>query len=270
MADIHPTAIVDPGAQLGADVSIGPYCIVGPNVTIEAGCRLVSHVVLDGHTTIGAETRIHPFATIGQPPQHLRYKGEPSTITIGPRCWIREHVTIHPGTEGGRMATTVGADCLLMVGIHIAHDCQVGNGVVMANNATLGGHVVVGDYAFLGGLCAIHQFVRLGQYAMIGGLSGVENDVIPYGLVMGNRAHLTGLNNVGMKRRGVTRDEIRQMRIAYRTLFEGEGPFADRLNEVSEVFAELPRIMEIVDFIRAKSHRDICHPAARAMPDRHG
>jgi UDP-N-acetylglucosamine acyltransferase len=262
VAEIHPTAIIDRKAEIASDVEIGPYCIVGPNVKLEAGCRLVAHVVLDGHTTVGEGTRIHPFACIGQPPQHLRYKGEPSTITIGPRSWIREHVTIHPGTEGGRMATTVGAECLLMASIHIAHDCIVGNGVVMANNATLGGHVTVGDYAFLGGLCAVHQFVRIGQYAMLGGLSGVENDVIPYGLVIGNRAHLSGLNNVGMKRRGVSRDEIRQMRNAYRTLFEGEGAFADRLNEVAEVFADQPRVMELVDFISKTSSRDLCHPRA--------
>lgn len=260
MSSIHPTAIVDGKAEIGADVEIGPFCIIGPNVRLEQGCRLVAHVVIDGHTTVGEGTRIHPFACIGQPPQHLRYKGEPSTITIGPRCWIREYVTIHPGTEGGRMATVVGAECLLMASIHIAHDCIVGNGVVMANNATLGGHVTVGDYAFLGGLCAVHQFVRIGQYAMLGGLSGVENDVIPYGLVMGNRAHLAGLNNVGMKRRGVSREEIRQMRNAYRTLFEGEGAFADRLNEVAEVFADQPRVMEVVEFVKRSSARDLCHP----------
>jgi UDP-N-acetylglucosamine acyltransferase len=258
--DIHPTALVDRNAEVGNDVQIGPYCVVGPNVRIEAGCKLVAHVVVDGHTTLGEGVRIHPFACIGQPPQHLRYKGEPSTITIGARNWVREHVTIHPGTEGGRMATTVGADCLLMASIHIAHDCIVGNGVVMANNATLGGHVTVGDYAFLGGLCAVHQYVRIGQYAMLGGLSGVENDVIPYGLVIGNRAHLAGLNNVGMKRRGVSREEIRQMRNAYRTLFEGEGAFADRLNEVSEVFADQPRVMDVVEFIQKSSSRDLCHP----------
>lgn len=260
MASIHPTAIVEEGARIAPDVTIGPFCIVGPHVELGPGCRLDSHVVITGRTKLGAGCRVCPFAVIGLEPQHLRYEGEPSTIVIGAHTTIREHVTIHPGTKGGRMATVVGERCLLMAASHVAHDCIVGSGVIMANNATLGGHVTVGDNAFLGGLCAVHQFVRIGQYAMVAGLAGVTEDVIPYGFVIGAPAHLAGLNNVGMKRRDVSREEIRQMRNAYRSLFEGEGAFADRLIEVAEVFADQPRVMEVVDFIKSRSFRDICQP----------
>ncbi|MEZ5825010.1 MAG: acyl-ACP--UDP-N-acetylglucosamine O-acyltransferase [Geminicoccaceae bacterium] len=260
MASIHPTAIIDGRADIGSDVTIGPYCVIGGDVCIADGCELLSHVVVDGHTRIGERCRIHSFAVVGQTPQDMKYAGEASELIVGARTVIREHATLHPGTECGGMVTRVGHDCLLMATTHVAHDCEVGNHVVMANNATLGGHVRVGDHAVLGGLSAVHQHVRIGPHAMIGGMSGVERDVIPYGSVMGNRAHLSGLNTVGMKRRGVGHDEILVMRQAYRMLFESEGTFADRLAEVAELFADSERVTEIVRFIREATQRSICTP----------
>src|ERR1700674_1617899 len=187
MAKIHPTAIVAPGASLADDVVTGPYCVVGDHVVLGAAVRLAAHVVIDGRTTIGEATRIFPFASIGQEPQDLKYQGEESSLVIGRNNTIREYVTINPGTAGGGMVTRVGDDCLLMIGVHIAHDCQIADHVIMANNATLAGHVVVAEYARLGGLCAVHQFVRIGRHAMIGGMSGVEGDVISFAQAIGNR-----------------------------------------------------------------------------------
>ncbi len=212
MANIHPTAIVDPGASLGDQVTIGPYSCVGPEVTLGNNITLISHVVLAGRTLIGDGTRIFPFASLGHEPQDLKYKGEPSILEIGADNTIREYVTMNPGTEGGGMVTSVGDHCLFMVGAHVAHDCHIGNHVIMANNATIGGHVNIGDYAILGGLSAVQQRVRIGRHAMIGGMSGVEQDVIPYGSVMGDRAHLSGLNIIGLKRHGISRDDIHALR----------------------------------------------------------
>ena len=214
MPQIHPTAIVAPAARVADDVVIGPYCVIGDDVELGAGVRLAAHVVVDGRTAIGDGTRIFPFASIGLEPQDLKYQGEASSLVIGRDNTIREYVTINPGTAGGGMVTRIGDDCLFMIGAHVAHDCQIGDHVIMANNATLAGHVVIEDYALLGGLCAVHQFVRIGRHAMIGGMSGVERDVIPYGQVMGNRARLTGLNIIGMQRRGFSRDEIQGLRRA--------------------------------------------------------
>jgi UDP-N-acetylglucosamine acyltransferase len=263
MTDIHPTAIVDSSAEIGENVSIGAYCCVGPNVTLNDNVALQSHVVVEGITNIGANSEIFPFAVIGVRPQDLKYKGEPSRVEIGQNNVIREHVTIHPGTDGGGLLTRVGNDCLIMVGAHVAHDCQVGNSVIMANNATLGGHVTVGDYAILGGLAGIHQFVRIGHHGMVGGLSGVENDVIPYGSVMGNRAYLCGLNTVGLKRRGFSREDIHSLRAAYRLLFAEEGTLAERLEDASEMFNNDAAVMEIVHFIQADSSRAVCQPQTK-------
>ena len=182
---IHPTAVVEPGARLGEGVRIGAFSIVGPEVSLGDGCVLHGPVVVGGRTTIGPRTQIFPFASIGLQPQDLKYKGEPSTLEIGADNVIREHVTMNPGTEGGGMVTRIGDGCLFMVGVHIGHDCQVGNQVIMANNATLAGHVTVQDFAVLGGLSAVHQFARIGRFAMVGGVTGVERDVIPFGSVMG-------------------------------------------------------------------------------------
>jgi UDP-N-acetylglucosamine acyltransferase len=260
---VHPTAIVDARATFGAGVQIGPFCTVGPDVILGDRVRLISHVVIDGRTTIGEDTIVFPFATLGLPPQDLKYKGEPSTLTIGARNRIRENVTMNPGTEGGGMATQVGSDCLFMVGSHVAHDCIVGDHVIFANNGTLAGHVVMGDYSFIGGNSAIHQFVRIGAHAWIGGMTGVERDVIPFGQAVGDRARLTGLNLVGLERRGFPRDDIQDMRTAYRMIFGPDSTLAERVEEVAGQFAANPFIMQIVDFIRAKSSRGLCQPRAQ-------
>lgn len=258
--EIHATAVVETGAELGDDVRIGPYAVIGPQVVMAAGCVVHSHAVIGGRTRIGARTEVFPFASVGLRPQDLKYRGEPSELVIGSDTVIREHVTLNPGTEGGGMRTRVGNQCLLMVGSHVAHDCEVGDGVIMANNATLAGHVRVDDFAVLGGLSAVHQFVRIGRNAMVGGMTGVERDVIPYGSVMGDRARLSGVNIIGMKRRGLGRDDINAVRKAYRLLFATEGTFQERLQEVAEEFAACAPVMEIVGFIREDSSRKICQP----------
>jgi UDP-N-acetylglucosamine acyltransferase len=260
MAQIHPTAIVERGAELGATTFVGPYCHVGPEVELGDAVRLISHVVVAGHTKIGPGTVIYPFASIGEPPQVLKPIGERSELVIGANNTIREQVTMNPGTAFGNIITTVGDNGLFMVGVHIAHDCTVGNNVVMANNATLGGHVQVGDFAYVGGLAAVHQFVRIGRHAMIGGMSGVENDVIPYGSVMGDRARLSGLNIVGLKRRGFSREEIHSLRNAYRLLFAQEGTMQERILDVAELFHDTGPVIDIIDFIRTDSSRAICQP----------
>ena len=257
---IHPTAIIDPAAVLGARVEIGPYCVVGPHVVLGDDVRLVAHIVVDGHTSIGHGTVVYPFASLGQRPQDLKFRGENSRLEIGSNNQIREHVTMNPGTEGGGMLTSVGDNGLFMVASHVAHDCRVGNNVVLANNATLAGHVTVGDYVIVGGLSAIHQFVRVGSYAIIGGMSGVEKDVIPFGLVKGERAHLAGLNMVGMERRGFSRDEVRSLRNAYGMLFAPQGTLAERLEETATHFRDHTQVSQIVDFIRKASDRPLCQP----------
>ncbi len=260
MTAIHPTAVVDPGASLGDDVEIGPYCTVGADVVLGDQVRLISHAVVAGRTTIGPRTVIYPFAAIGHRPQHAKYRGEDSSLEIGAENVIREHVTMHPGTAQGKMSTRVGDQCLFMVGTHVAHDCTVGDHVVMANNATLGGHVTVDDWAILGGLAAIHQFVRIGRHAVVGGMSGVEHDVIPYGSVMGDRARLAGLNLVGLRRRDFSRDVIHDLRRAFRLLFAHEGTMAERLSDVTELFGDNEPVMDIVNFIRIDRERSICQP----------
>jgi UDP-N-acetylglucosamine acyltransferase len=260
MADIHPTAIVERGAELGAGVSIGPYSIVGPHVRLGAGVTLMSLVVVAGRTQIGDGCRLYPFASIGQPPQDLKYAGEPSELIIGSNNVIREYVTMNPGTEGGGMVTRIGSNCLFMVGAHVAHDCQVGDHVILSNNASIAGHVRVGDHAILGGLCGIHQFVRIGRHAMIGGMTAVDQDVIPYASVMGDRARLSGLNIVGLKRRKFSRDQIHNLRTAYRLLFAEEGTLAERLLDVAAMYKDEPAVMEIVEFINVDSSRSICQP----------
>ena len=260
MPQIHPTAIVAPGAMLAQDVVIGPYCIVGENVTLGSGVMLRSHVVVEGRTAIGAGTRIFPFASIGLEPQDLKYRGEESALVIGRNNRIREYVTMNPGTAGGGMITRIGDNCLFMVGVHIAHDCRIADHVIMANNATLAGHVVIDDYAILGGLCAVHQYVRIGRHAMIGGMSGVERDVIPYGQVMGDRARLCGLNIIGMQRRGFSREDIQALRAAYQFLFSSDGTLSDRVGETAERFGGIAPVDDILHFIRADSSRAICQP----------
>ncbi len=260
MSEIHPTAIIEDGASIGVDVKIGPYCFIGSNVVLADRINLESHVVISGLTQIGEGTHIFPFASIGHNPQDLKYKGEPSRLEIGCNNVIREHVTMNPGTQGGGLLTKVGDNCLFMVASHIAHDCTVGDNVILVNNATLGGHVKIGDFAIIGGLAAVHQFVRIGRHSMIGGCSGVENDVIPYGSIVGNRGYLSGLNLVGLKRRGFPRDIIHDLRRAYRLLFSQEGTQAERIADVSELFSDIEPVMEILDFMGVKSSRAICQP----------
>jgi len=257
---IHPTAIVEDGARLAGGVIVGPYCLVGADVSLGPGVELISHAVVTGRTRIGAGTRIWPFAAIGHQPQDLKYRGEESWLEIGPRCMIREHVTMNPGTAGGGGTTRVGADCLFMVGCHLAHDCQVGDHVVMANNATLAGHVEIGDHAVLGGLVAVHQFVRIGAHAVVGGMSGVDKDVIPYGSALGNRAELAGLNLVGLRRRGFGRDTIGALRGAYRMVFEEAAPLAEGAERAAAAYPDVAAVQALAEFIRADSSRSFCTP----------
>lgn len=259
---VHATAIVEDGASLGEDVRIGPFCHVGSEVALGDGVELVSHVVLAGRTRVGPRTRIFPFASIGHQPQDLKYKGEPSTLTIGADCLIREGVTMNPGTEGGGLETVVGDRCAFLASSHVGHDCKVGSNVIFSNNVMLAGHCSVGDFAILGGGAGVHQFVRIGHHAFVGGLAGVENDVIPYGMALGNRAHLSGLNIIGLQRRGFSRDQIHSLRRAYRLLFADEGTLGERIEDVEKEFQDHPIVTEIVAFMRAGGKRGICVPHA--------
>lgn len=264
---VHPSAIVAPGAQIGAGVQIGPWCHVGPDVVIEDGVNLMSHVVVDGHTRIGAGAVLFPFCTVGLAPQDLKYKGEPTRCEIGPRTQIREHCTIHRGTVTGTGTTRVGADCLLMAVVHVAHDCQLGDRVVVANNVVMGGHVSIADGAIIGGSAAIHQFVRIGRAAMVGGVSGVEADVIPFGSVIGNRARLAGMNVIGLRRRGVEKAQLHTIRAAMRLLFRSSGVFSERLAETRRLYAEDPYVSEILAFVDSAGKRGLIRAALRGDDD---
>jgi len=265
MAHIHPTAIVERGAKIAPDAQIGPYCVIGPDVTIHDGVRLAAQVHLAGHTTIGARTRIAPFASLGTPPQSVRYRGGPTRLVVGPDCDIREGVSINTGTEDGGGLTEVGARCFFLAGSHVGHDCHVGNDVTLANNAVLGGHVTAGDYVSLGGHAAIHQFVRIGESAMISGVSGVAGDVIPFAFAIGQRAVLKGLNVVGLRRRGFDRADIQRLRGAYRALFAGEGIFRDRLAAAERNFAGDPLVGKVIGFIQAGNARPLLMPFNTAV-----
>lgn len=258
--EVHPTAVVEAGARLGAGVRVGPLCHVGPEVELADGVTLVSHVAVAGRTTIGARTRIFPFASIGHPPQDLKYRGEPSTLAIGADCLIREGVTVNPGTQAGGLATIIGDRCAFLANSHVGHDCWVGNDVVLSNNVMLAGHVTIGDFVILGGGAAVIQFARIGAHAFVGGLSGLENDLIPYGMALGNRAYLSGLNIIGLQRRGFSREDIHALRRAYRLLFADEGTLKERVEDVAAEFNGHPVVHEILDFIRAGGKRSICMP----------
>lgn len=261
--EVHATAVVDGRAEIAGDVEIGPFCLVGPEVRIASGVKLMSHVVVTGRTTIGARTRIFPFASLGHEPQDLKYKGEASTLAIGADCTIREGVTMNPGTSGGGNVTIVGDRCTFLANSHVAHDCRVGNSVIFSNNVMLAGHCTVGDHAILGGGAGVHQFVRIGHHAFVGGLAGVENDVIPFGMALGNRAGLAGLNIVGMKRLGFSRENIQNLRHAYRLMFSNEGTLMERLADVeANEIAQDPNVREMIEFIRVQSDRALCVPRA--------
>jgi UDP-N-acetylglucosamine acyltransferase len=259
MTKIHPTAIISKSAQISDSAEIGPFCVIGDEVKIGDGTIVKSHAVIEGDTTIGKNNVIFPFSTIGVVPQDLKFAGEKSRVVIGDNNRIREHVTIHLGTKDGAMVTTIGNNCLIMVGCHVAHDCIIGNNVIMANNATLAGHVEIGDNVVIGGLSALHQFVRVGKNAMIGGMSGVEHDVIPYGLVMGERASLAGLNLVGMKRAKIERDDIHALRNFFKKLFleKTDQDFMARVNELAPS-QNSQVVREVITFIGSESSRSFC------------
>ncbi|WP_121064927.1 acyl-ACP--UDP-N-acetylglucosamine O-acyltransferase [Chachezhania antarctica] len=259
MTTIHPTAFVEEGAELGAECVIGPFCLVGADVKLGRGVELKSHVVVTGDTTIGAETVVFSFAVIGEIPQDLKFGGEKSRLEIGARCRIREHVTVNLGTAGGGSLTKIGDDALLMAGCHVAHDAILGDRVIIVNSAAVAGHCVLEDDVIVGGLCGIHQFVRIGRGAIIGALTMVTNDVIPYGLVQAPRGVLDGLNLVGLKRRGVPRSDITALRAAFQMLSQGEGTFQDRARRLGEE-TQSDYVRQIVDFVTAGTDRHFLTP----------
>ena len=258
-ADVHPSSIIEDGAEVAAGVTIGPFCHIGAKVRLNAGVRLMSHVVVQGITEIGEDTLVHPFAVLGGIPQDLKFKGEETTLIVGKRNRIREHVTMNTGTEGGGGITRVGDDGLFMAGCHVAHDCQVGNDVIVVNNAALAGHCVIEDEVIIGGLSGVHQWVRIGRGAIIGAVTMVTNDVIPHGLVQAPRGVLDGLNLVGLKRRGVARSDITALRAAFQMLAQGEGAFQDRARRLGEE-TESDYVREIVNFVTAGSDRRFLTP----------
>jgi UDP-N-acetylglucosamine acyltransferase len=251
MPDIHPTALVDPAARLSADVVIGPYSVIGPGVALGPGTVVQHHASIGGRTTLGKDNRVFPFASLGSPPQDLKYRGEDTSLEVGDGNTFREFVTANTGTAGGGGVTRIGSGCLLMAYCHVAHDCVLGDGVIMANCATLAGHVTVHDRAIVGGLTAIHQFVRVGTLAMIGGASAVTMDVPPFVMASGNRAALHGLNLVGLKRQGVPEDEISRLKKAYRILFRSDLTLQEALARVDAEVTVSPRIAELTAFLRA-------------------
>ncbi len=258
-AEIHPTALIEEGARIGPGCRIGPFCTVGPKVVLGAGVEIKSHAVVTGITEIGDETVIFPFAVVGEIPQDLKYRGEETRLSIGKRNRIREGATLNVGTEGGGGITRVGDDCLFMTGAHVGHDAQVGNRVIMANQAALGGHCVIEDDVIIGGLSGIHQFVRIGRGAIVGAVTMVTNDVIPFGLVQGPRGELDGLNLVGLKRRGVDRAEITALRAAYQALAQGEGSFQARARKLAEE-SDSAHVRELAGFILSNSDRSFLTP----------
>lgn len=265
---IHAMSVVDPAARIGEGVRIGPFCTVGPDVVLDDGVELLSHVVVAGRTKVGARTKIYPFASIGHPPQDLKYHGEPSTLTIGSDCTIREGVTMNPGTEGGGMETTIGNRGLFLAGSHVGHDSRIGDSVIFSNNVMCAGHVTVGNFVIVSGGAGLQQFIRIGDHAFIGGGAGVLNDVIPFGMVRDNPAHLAGLNLVGLKRRGFSREQINELRRAYRLIFADEGTLSERVEDVAAEFSAHPLIHEILDFIRVGGERAIVIPRDVNATDR--
>ena len=255
--EIHPTAILEPGVKIEEDVSIGPFCILKGEVLIKKGTRLVSNVIIEGRTEIGESCTIYPFASLGLPPQDVKYKGEPTALRIGDNNTIREYSTIHRASVGGDGETTIGDNCFIMAYVHIAHDCKIGSSVVMANVATLGGHVLVEDHAFVGGLVAIHQFTRIGAYAMAGGFSGGNQDIPPYMITSGTPAKLFGLNAIGLKRHGFPDSTITELKKAYKILFREKRTLKDALKKIQEELPYTDEIRHLVEFIQ-KNRRGIC------------
>lgn len=258
-AVIHPSAVIEDGAQIGQGCQIGPFCHIGPDVVLHDGVELKSHVVVTGQTEIGEETVIFPFSVIGEIPQDLKFRGEKTRLVIGKRNRIREHVTMNSGTEGGGGETRIGDDGLFMAGCHVAHDAIVGDRVIVVNSAALAGHCVIEDDVIIGGLSGVHQWVRIGRGAIIGAVTMVTNDVIPYGLVQAPRGKLDGLNLVGLKRRGVARSDITALRAAFQMLAQGDGAFQDRARRLGEE-TDSDYVSEIVSFVLGESDRSFLTP----------
>ena len=256
---IHKTAIVDPKAKISTNVNIGPYSIIGANVEIGEDTDINSHVSIAGYTKIGKKNKIYPFASIGNNPQDLKYKGERSDLEIGNGNTIREYVSINPGTDGGGGLTKIGNNCLFMVSSHVAHDCVIGDNVVAVNNVAIGGHVQIDDNAIIGGNSAVHQFIRIGKFAMIGGMCAVIRDVIPYGLVHGNRSVLQGINLIGLRRNNVSNQDITLLSNAYKEIFKSEN-LSENLKNLSEDFKNNNLVIEILKFIQKDKKRPICTP----------
>jgi len=259
-ADIHQSAIIADGAKIGAGCKIGPYCVVGAQVSLGENTELMSHVVVDGDTAIGSNNKIWPFASIGSQPQDLKFSGEKTRLKIGSGNMIREYVTMNPGTKGGGGLTRVGNDNLFMMQVHVGHDCMVGNNIVFANSVALGGHAIIGDNAVIGGLAGIHQFCRIGKGAMIGTGSSVVNDVIPYGSVTSPRGNLSGLNLVGLRRRGTDKAQMNELRAAFKALFVGEGTLADRARALDADMPQNALVQDMLEFVLSDTDRSICTP----------
>ncbi len=261
-AQIHPTAVVETGARLGDGVRIGAFCLVGPQVELGAGTELHASAIVTGNTTLGPRCAVYSHAVIGNPAQVIGLGPSPDArLEIGEGCVFREFTTVHTGNPNASGMTTIGNHCFLMVGAHVAHDCRIGNNVVMANHASLAGHLEVGDHVWFGGGCAVHQFTRIGRNAFIGGGAILVEDVIPFGAVIGNRAHLAGLNVVGLKRRGFSKADIHQIRRGYKAVFEGAGLFSEKVAAAGAAFADQPLAREIITFILEGGSRPICKPA---------
>ena len=256
---IHPTAIISPKSHISKNVNIGPYCIIDENVYLDDECKLISHVHITGRTKIGKNNTFYPFSCIGTKPQDLKYSGEPSELYIGNNNVFREGVTVNPGTKGGEMITRIENNCLFMVGCHIAHDCQISSNVIMSNNATLAGHVKIYENVIIGGLCGIHQFVSLGKYSMIGGMSGVGLDIIPYGLYTGIRGKLRGLNLIGLKRKGVEKKTIKKIQENFNKIFDNANPILTNIENLNEEEKSIVEIEEIIEFIKIHIERGICN-----------
>lgn len=254
---IHPSAIIEDGATIAPGAKIGPFCTVGKDVVLEEGVELVSHVAISGRTYLGEGVKLFPFCTVGLEPQDLKYKGEETETVIGPRTQIREHASIHRGTVTGSGITKIGADCLLMATVHVAHDCALGDGVIISNNVALGGHVEIGDRAVIGGNAALLQFTRVGAGAMVGGLTGVTRDVIPFARVFGTRAELLGLNIIGLKRRGINKAQLAEINQAYKFLFTGPGVFAERVAQAAALYKDNVFVSEMLAFMATPSKHGI-------------
>ena len=258
---IHKTAIVDQKAEVSKSANIGPYSVIDPNVQLDDYVEIQSHVNISGNTKIGAETKIFPFASIGTQPQDLKYKDEKNALIIGKKNIIREYVTINPGTEGGGGLTKIGDNCLFMISSHVAHDCKIGNNVVIANNVPLGGHVLIEDSVIIGGNSAVQQFTRIGRLAMVGGMTGVLKDVIPFGLSFGNRNYLKGLNLIGLKRRKYENKTIMELQKAYKKIFSSKN-LHENLNKINGEFKDNKLVQEVTEFISKDKKRPICSPSS--------